>query len=880
MLELTLLGVPKLSWQGEPLDRPSPKVFAVLCYLALQDREVARKDLLELFWREGKLSNLRYVLFKLREVEGSESWLKTDDHFVAVSAATDVEAFEDAVRRGQHVAALEIWHAYEDRRLLDGLELDDARPFTDWLELERSRLENLYIETLQKAIEELERARHLEQAVELARLLLDRDPINETAHRAVMRLEWRRGNLEAALAQFESCRSTLRDELGVEPLEDTLALLQEIESGGMATGKSAAVFRTAGDMPVRPERFIGRGALLREVRDHLDQGRRVLLHGFGGAGKTALAAQLAERHLREQGGKALWLTVGSDRLEALYDALARAFGAQHLMLQAPAADKPEVVRALFRDHQITWCVLDDVWNAYALSKLAEAIPRDVALLVTSRQRYPKLKRVEVGRLERETSLDLLGYFARTDLREDPHAEPLCDLFGDHAFALRIAGITMREEGLPPAALYHRLTGAPHRLTTPPGFAEEGHESITALLSVSLDALPEEAHEVFMAFGALYSTSGTPELLALCARRDEGETEDALFALQARGLAERETVAGSDAVRYRLHDLAYSFARANHHYQARAALRACKTFLERHQQAFDMLDAEVTNLLGAAEAAEAAGDDRTLVEIMKRLVVGDAYYLARGHGPRSLQLSRKALEASKRQDDPETAHFLAARLGDAHRELTGDYAAALGAFEEALGLARSWGNPHREIVMLTLVATTRAQQGSGDAHELFRRAEELAKHHQDDRALCQVYEHMASFAGRTGDFVRARDLLHQALETLERLAARRVVAEAELARLRFFTLLNLGEAHKCLGEARTALEYRQEALDLACRHDNQIWRAYALQELGETYHALGERDRAQQVFGEAFRLFTDNHVSAHRKALVTFMKGADYVVPAG
>ena len=657
-------------------------------------------------------------------------------NFVSVKAITDVKRFEQAIHNEQFAEALEVHPSGEI--LLKGLELNDAEHFMNWLELERSRLSQLYLDALQGHITELKKVNKTDQALKLARQLLEQDKLNESTHRTIMRLEHKRGNTEAALAQFEHLRQILKAELDVEPLEDTLKLLRDIEGIGASSVKNALLLTSATAIPTKPDKLFGRNNLLEDVNAHLANKKRVLLQGFGGAGKTAVATLVAAKWLEKNKAPVLWLQAGDDDVTTLFDALARAFDAQQTLSQSK--DTAKTIRDLLGKNKISLFVLDDVWNAYALSQVLEAIPETIPILVTSRQRYPNLTRLDVGRLGREAALELLAHYALPPLtgevsesrgslvnaddgvlamdsrlsdggvlvrnaaslpghtvnetppvregKDEEGANQLCELLGDHAFALRIAGITLAVDELTPEMLLQRIANAPHSLKTPLEFAETGRESVAALLSASLTALNEEAYEAFMGFGALFTTSCTAELLALCTRRSEEETEEALINLQRRGLAERISEAGSDVITYRLHDLAYSFARANNHFRLSSAQRACQVFLKKHQHDFNVLDAEITNLLGATEAARDGKHDVLFVEMMRELVVGNAYYAARGHSPRSFELLKTASDKAKELGDLEAAHYLIARIGDSYRELYGDLDRALGAFEEALEIARS------------------------------------------------------------------------------------------------------------------------------------------------------------------------------------------------
>ena len=964
MLELNLLGISELRWEGNLLTLPSPKNLAFLSYLSLNGPNIPRKDLNELFWKDGKASNVRFVLHKLREIPGSEVWLETDDHFVSVKAITDVKRFEQAIHNEQFAEALEVYPSGEI--LLKGLELNDAEHFVNWLELERSRLSQLYLDALQGHITELEKVNKTDQALKLARQLLEQDKLNESTHRTIMRLEHKRGNTEAALAQFEHLRQILKAELDVEPLEDTLNLLRDIEGIGISSVKNALLLSSATVIPTKPDKLFGRETLLEDIEVHLATKKRVLLQGFGGAGKTAVATLVAAKWLEKNKAPVLWLQAGDDDVTTLFDALARAFDAQQTLSQSK--DAAQTIRDLLSKNKISLFVLDDVWNAYALSQVLEAIPETIPILVTSRHRYPNLTRVDVGRLGREAALELLSYYSippipfvkgdkdmpprkplaggsislsqtKSDdngmirpakgfsgevsesrgslvnaddgvlamdsrlsdggvlvrtaaslaghtanenppafgippIREDKDAESanqLCELLGDHAFALRIAGITLAVDELTPEMLLQRIANAPHTLKTPLEFAEVGRESIAALLSASLNALNEEAYEAFMGFGVLFTTSCTPELLGLCTRRSEEETEEALINLQRRGLAERVSEAGSDVITYRLHDLAYSFAKANNHFRLISAQRACQVFLKKHQHDFNVLDAEITNLLGATEAARDGKNDELFVEMIHGLVVGNAYYAARGHSPRSFELLKIASNKAKELGDLEAAHYLIARMGDSYRELYGDLDKALLAFEEALEIARALKNVEREAIMLGLIGIVRFGQQRLDAKSYLEKGYELSKSAQLDETLGRILQHLSYIACHEQDWQAAYSY------SLEAISLATDSSETEQRKNLFFSLLNLGEAETKLNHLEQAHFARQQALEVAIDEGNLLWKAYALEGIAEIQHELGNRPLAQANFQQALELFYQNHALTDMEDCIELMKREGYSV---
>jgi DNA-binding SARP family transcriptional activator len=64
--------------------------------------------------------------------------------------------------------------------------------------------------------------------IALCRLLVQRDPCRENAHRRLMRCFTRQGQPHLALRQYHACVEALDQELGVDPDPATAALAQRI----------------------------------------------------------------------------------------------------------------------------------------------------------------------------------------------------------------------------------------------------------------------------------------------------------------------------------------------------------------------------------------------------------------------------------------------------------------------------------------------------------------------------------------------------------------------------------------------------------------------------------------------------------------------------
>ena len=75
-----------------------------------------------------------------------------------------------------------------------------------------------------------------EQVQRYAERQLALEPWREEAHRQLMWALAMDGGRGAALAQYETCRRLLADELGVEPAEETVALYEQIRDGVLGKG--------------------------------------------------------------------------------------------------------------------------------------------------------------------------------------------------------------------------------------------------------------------------------------------------------------------------------------------------------------------------------------------------------------------------------------------------------------------------------------------------------------------------------------------------------------------------------------------------------------------------------------------------------------------
>ncbi len=118
------------------------------------------------------------------------------------------------------------------------------------------------------------------------------EPWNEEAHRTLMRALAMHGQRNAALHQFQTCCRILREELGVEPSEETVFLYEAIRSGRVASGERVS----PSSPPPTRMRFVARESQMARLNSALTKamagaGDVIFVSGEAGSGKTALLGE-------------------------------------------------------------------------------------------------------------------------------------------------------------------------------------------------------------------------------------------------------------------------------------------------------------------------------------------------------------------------------------------------------------------------------------------------------------------------------------------------------------------------------------------------------------------------------------------------------------
>lgn len=633
---------------------------------------------------------------------------------------------------------------------------------------------------------------------------------------------------------------------------------------------SAQLIQTVNDVPQQAEKLIGRDALMLEIETLLERNERVLLHGFGGMGKTVLAAEIVMHCVQANAVPILWLHADSSDAGVMLEALARPFNANKQIANADSDAKKQVIRNLLSAQAVKLVVLDDAADGKALKQLIDAIPAAIPVLVTSRQRVPVGPIRDVGELDQDAAIAVLNHYAHESF-SIAQAQGLCQQLGYHAYALEIAGRTLQVDGLAPNELLQRIADAPHLLAVPEEFDDEKHESLKGLFDDSIEVLSPEIQQVFFAFGQLFVPAATPELLALCLHYDLGDVSQALVVLGRRALAKRIRLANENIVYYRIHDLAYSYAKANVAFDPQVIIESCTEYVTRQKDNLDALDVERVNILRSCELAAQVGELFNIIEIMFTLTTTSSYYRSRGHDQLFLEQLDSAIWAARQMGDSyaEKLHYLLGKRGDAFYD-QGNLDATLERFNESLSLAQSLHLSHREVILLCVMSKVYSDQRCfEEAENCLFEAQSIANALKDDRLIARVLENQGYYyAEARHDYRMARQVFSEQVEVSQHIGDPDGL---------FFALKNLGAAEKYLREFSSALSTLQQALTLARQVDNRLWVAHVLQPMGKLFHETADRDNAELCFNEALLIYSQSGFSAKVSDLKSFMLAEDYSI---
>jgi len=389
-LTINLLGGLTVETDGTPLPKLiSRKADILLAYLAQEQQPTARETIATLLWEDRtqkqSMSNLRTLISSLRKHAGDFVTITRKTAVINESVWVDTAVFQQQLTFADEnwpqksaIAQAEDALALYRGEFLDGVLVDGSFELENWMQTTRDRLRHLAIGARQKLVAHYLREGDYAAGIQHAIALLQDDPLDESAHRQMMLLLAKSGQRSAAIGQYETCRQILDEEIGVEPDEETDALLRRIE---LADSDPAA------NLPVPLTTFVGRAKECLQIGELLrdDKCRLLTLLGLGGIGKTRLAVQIGHDMAGNYLNGVYFVPLAPlESVDFIVSAIAEATG---LTFSGSGDPKTQLFNHLRQKEALL--IFDNFEHLLSGARLMDEILRhapNVNLLVTSRER--------------------------------------------------------------------------------------------------------------------------------------------------------------------------------------------------------------------------------------------------------------------------------------------------------------------------------------------------------------------------------------------------------------------------------------------------------------------------------------------------------------
>lgn len=575
LFELQLLGLPSIRRQDGTLEQlvlRQSKRFGLLTYLVLQEGPVPRDLVLANFWPHlddhAARRALRQAFHFLRETLEGEAFFSSKSS-VGIRPECwwcDVTVLEEAFQEHEWERVVSLYHG----EFLSGFHLSQVDTELEfWMEEKRQRLREYAHTALRKFAEEKRTAGHERQAIDLLRQALALNTFDEVLLRELVGLQDKRGDRAGAIETYERFASRLRNDLEIEPAEETQTLVHTIKAKRLQIGSQEeedlkkAVYQ---EMPRPITPLVGRGKEIDAASSLLrrDDVRLVSLTGTGGIGKTRIAIEVARQMVTEYEG-VCYVALSSANRGFLVE-LAASLG-----LREDSRKTASIVVAHLSDRRVL-LVLDNfetvLSEAGCLLEILAGTPRVKVLVASARPlRIPGEHEVPVEGLQLPTGDSLLGgqwplnseavaYFLQCAKSIDPqfalsesNGEAIlraCRAVDGIPLALELAASRLRE--LPIQELAIRLESGIALLGEERSTRPKRHRTMASAIWWTAKSLDPMEYELFLAlsiFEEAFSLRAAEALFRKLFATRNG-VWDAMGALTERGLVKRSFVLGGDS----------------------------------------------------------------------------------------------------------------------------------------------------------------------------------------------------------------------------------------------------------------------------------------------------------------------------------------------
>jgi DNA-binding SARP family transcriptional activator/tetratricopeptide (TPR) repeat protein len=858
---------------------------------AHRGRAVPKDEIVECLWDrppKNPAAAVDTAVSLLRRAMGSGATaVETRRPGYLLACRTDLDDLDEAEATGRLDEALD---------LVEG-EFLEGEPPVQWVDDQRRALAQRRLDLLVRAGEAAADRGDDGLACERFRRALVVDVLREDAHRGLLASLARLGRRAEALRAFEHCRRVLREELGVDPAPETVALYERVLVDQVPEVVSPS---SASDLDELP--FLGRRVELAALCTSPPGKRIRLVTGEPGIGKTRLVAEA----VATRSAQMVHTTKCSPLVAPVPFSVLRALAPElddsdlHPPVTTRTSPEGESVRiaalwtAQLPDKPVVFVIDDLQWadepSLVVLAMLLQRHRGDVEVLTTARDAdlaggSPAAKFVEWATSRSMLDRTVLSPLEPEELMAAGMDFAVWEATGGHPLLLteHLRGgstgdlgvlVLERAAGLGPAAVdvlrAVAVLGRPAPLDDVAGLARVD-------IPQARDLAAALAHTALLVErGGSWTTRH--DVFADVVR--EELTDDARRAWHGRALdllAPRPGVSASELAH---HALAAARDGDGVRHSVDAGEQALAAYANREaaqhfERAVDLIDggveADATSLrralVGMARALTVLGETDAARPYIERIPVGDGAdeverllldarrEWAAWKPSRAIPPARRALDLASTLGDDELLDQVHAFIANPYGSL-GDFEPARRHIEAAIVIADRLGRPPPAIVLNRLGLIQHMTGQELEALSTLDRCRELALAEHDERTL--VFERIvrAWSLGGLGRFGEALSALDD-VGTIGR--GEEAVARARVPNTRASLLSDLGLVDMALDADEESLEIARASGGSAVA-EPQI---HTLVNLATDHLRLGDPDKASRCLEEAEKLAVDAEYARFR-----------------
>lgn len=280
-----LLGNPYVEINGQRVNFPYKKAEGLFYYLCIKG-SASREEIVQLLWDENTESvgrkNLREAVYQIKKIFGSDILVTEGNHTIRLN--TEVMPEID-------------WNSVTEENILDFSEdgifrhfyIKNSYEFGNWVADMQNIYNQMYIHCAQKRLSQADTSNDINLIQQYSNLLIKKDPYNEKLYQEIMNLYAQNGNYPMALKLYADLQKTLKDELDVEPSQESIQLYERIASL-KGNGNTINVKQSSQFFGRSKELYILTESIYHFVNEN-GQAVSYIIEGESGVGKTSLLEQ-------------------------------------------------------------------------------------------------------------------------------------------------------------------------------------------------------------------------------------------------------------------------------------------------------------------------------------------------------------------------------------------------------------------------------------------------------------------------------------------------------------------------------------------------------------------------------------------------------------